>query len=105
MSYNRSEAYSLQDIYNKLNKCNCTYCGGKDFVEIAAEKDYKIKLHFLEQMENELKKMNDIIDENEKKCYYINRIEEAISNFESLKNDGLIKKTDINDILSTLKRI
>lgn len=105
MSYNRSEAYSLQDIYNKLNKCDCTYCSGKDFVEIAAEKDYKIKLHFLEQMENELKKINDIIDENEKKCYSINRIEEAISNYESLKNDGLIKKTDINDILSILIRI
>lgn len=56
-------------------------------------------------MENELKKINDIIDENEKKCYYINRIEEAISNYESLKNDGLIKKTDINDILSILIRI
>lgn len=49
--------------------------------------------------------MNDIVDENEKKCYYVNRIEEAISNFESLKNNGLIKKLDINDILSILKRI
>ena len=105
MSYYRSDAYSLQDIYNELNKCDCSYCDGRDFVEIAAEKDYKIKLHFLEQMEKELKKLNDIIDENEKKCYYVNRIEEAISNFESLKNSGLIKKSDINDILSILKRI
>jgi len=105
MSYYRSDAYSLQDIYNELNKCDCSYCDGRDFVEIAAEKDYKIKLHFLEQMEKELKKLNDIIDENEKKCYYVNRIEEAISNFESLRNSGLIKKSDINDILSILKRI
>ena len=56
-------------------------------------------------MEKELKKLNDIVDENEKKCYYDNRIEEAINNFENLKNSGLIKKSDINDILSILKRI
>lgn len=105
MSYYRADAYSLRDIYNELNKCDCSYCGGRDFVEIAAEKDYKIKLHFLEQMKKEFKNLNDIIDENEKKCYYINRIEEAINNFESLKNNGLIKKSDINDILSILKRI
>lgn len=105
MSFYRSDAYSLQDIYDKLNKCDCSYCDGRDFVEIAAEKDYKIKLHFLEQMEKELKKLNDIVDENEKKCYYVNRIEEAINNFENLKNSGLIKKSDINDILSILKRI
>ncbi len=105
MSYYRADAYSLRDIYNELNKCNCSYCEGRDFVEIAAEKDYKIKLHFLEQMKKEFKNLNDIVDENEKKCYYGNRIEEAISNFESLKNNGLIKKSDINDILSILKRI
>lgn len=105
MSYYRADAYSLRDIYNELNKCNCSYCDGRDFVEIAAEKDYKIKLHFLEQMKKEFKNLNDIVDENEKKCYYVNRIEEAINNFESLKNNGLIKKSDINDILSILKRI
>lgn len=105
MSYYRADAYSLWDIYNELNKCNCSYCDGRDFVEIAAEKDYKIKLHFLEQMKKEFKNLNDIVDENEKKCYYVNRIEEAINNFESLKNNGLIKKSDINDILSILKRI
>ena len=105
MAYNRAEAYSLQDIYNKFNKCDCSYCNGRDFVEIAAEKNYIIKLHFLEQMGKELKNLNDIIDENEKKCYYISRIEEAISNFENLKSNGLIKKTDINEILSILKRI
>ena len=105
MAYNRAEAYSLQDIYNKFNKCDCSYCNGRDFVEIAAEKNYIIKLHFLEQMGRELKNLNDIIDENEKKCYYISRIEEAISNFENLKSNGLIKKTDINEILSILKRI
>lgn len=105
MSYYRKDAYSLQDIYNELNKCDCSYCDGKDFVEIAAEKDYKIKLHFLEQMEKELKKLNDIVEENEKKCYYVNRIDEAINNFESLKKNGLIKKSDINDILSILKGI
>ena len=105
MSYYRADAYSLRDIYNELNKCNCSYCDGRDFVEIAAEKDYKIKLHFLEQMKKEFKNLNDIVDENEKKCYYVNRIEKAINNFESLKNNGLIKKSDINDILSILKRI
>lgn len=66
MAYNRAEAYSLQDIYNKFNKCDCSYCNGRDFVEIAAEKNYIIKLHFLEQMGKELKNLNDIIDENEK---------------------------------------
>ena len=30
---------------------------------------------------------------------------ESISNFENLKSNGLIKKTDINEILSILKRI
>lgn len=105
MSFNRAEAYSLEDIYNEFNKCNCEYCNSKRFVEIAAEKDLLIKLHFLKQMDNEVQKMNDIIDEDDKKQYYINRIKQAIQNFENLKNKGLIKKKDVNNLLDILKQI
>jgi len=105
MSYNRNEAYSLQEIYDKFNKCDCKYCQSREFVEIAAEKDLTIKLHFLEKIQNEVENLNMIIDEKEKKCYYISRIEEAMKNFELIKNEGLIRKNDVNNILSILKEI
>lgn len=105
MSYNRQEAYSLENIYNKFGKCNCEYCKGRNFVEIAAEKDLTIKLHFLYQIEKEVENLNKIIDKKEKECYYLNRIEKANNNFEQLKKLDLIKKSDTNDILSILKLI
>lgn len=105
MSYNRAEAYSLEDIYNEFNKCNCEYCNSKSFVEIAAEKDLLIKLHFLNQMEKEIQKMNSITNEDDKKQYFIGRIEEAIQNFNNIKDKRLIKKRDINYLLDILKQI
>ena len=105
MSYNRAEAYSLEDIYNEFNKCDCEYCNSRTFVEIAAEKDLIIKLHFLSKMENEVQNMNNIVNEEDKKQYYIDRIEEAIQNFTNIKNKGLIKKKDINNLLDILKQI
>lgn len=101
-TYARQEPYQLSPAYDYLDKCNCPYCKKRNFVDIAAEKNLTISLHFLHQMSNEIEKLNAIVDPQRKKEYYKSRIENAIKKFDELININGLKQTDQYELLKTI---
>lgn len=101
-TYSRSEAYQLSPAYNYLEKCNCPYCKGRNFTDIAAEKNQTISLHFLHCLCEEIEILNGIIDPDEKIAYYKSRIEIAINKFNDLIKSGGLKKNDQYDLLQII---
>lgn len=104
-TYARHEPYQLSTVYEYLNKCDCPYCKSRKFVDIAAERNLTISLHFLHQMSNEIEKLNAIIDPEKKLEYYKSRLEDAIKIFDKLVNIGGLKHTDQYDLLKTIYSI
>lgn len=100
-TYARKEPYQLSPAYDLLSKCDCPYCKNRDFIDIAAEKNLTISLHFLHQICNEVKNLNAIVDPIQKLEYYKNRLEEAIKAFEKLNSNGL-KQIDQYELLKVI---
>jgi len=71
----------LNTIFNKIGYCNCHYCNGKQYLDII--KAPNNKLHFLENMHMEIDKIKKI-NPKDRISYFIERINAAISNYESL---------------------
>lgn len=102
ISYARKEPYQLSSAYNILDKCSCPYCNGREFVDIAAEKDLTISLHFLYSMHKEIKMLNSIVDSEEKLKYYEQRIKTAIEIFQKLEIEKDFKQKDQYDLLKII---
>ena len=71
----------LKQIFDTIGYCNCYYCSGKTYIDII--KAPNNKLHFLENIHNEIDGIKSI-PQNERLPYFINRIDTAIANYKKL---------------------
>ena len=85
-SYPRKDTYSFTTMYEYFGKCSCKYCSDKEPVNIA-DGDINIQLHFLEEMKNEVEKLNSFIDENKKIEYYKDRLNKAVNAYKNIPKD------------------
>lgn len=77
----RKTPVKLKQIFDTIGYCNCHYCNKKEYVEVI--KSANNKLHYLETIHSEIKKIKEI-KEKERLPYYIKRINDAINNYKLL---------------------
>jgi len=83
IAIDRKRPIKLKQIFDTLGFCNCHYCTGKTYIDII--KSPNNKLHFLENLHKEVDYLKTI-SESKRLAYFINRINEAIANYEKLKS-------------------
>lgn len=87
ISIERKLPTRLNLITQTLGSCDCIYCKGKFAQDVIAAQNNK--LHFLHSIYSEIEYMKKLVD---KKSYFLQRIDEAISNYQKLQQ--VFKKED-----------
>lgn len=82
----------LNQISQVLGSCQCQYCKGKSAQDVIIAQNNK--LHFLHSIHSEVEKVKGTDD---KKSYFLRRIDEAIANYNKLKH--VFKKDDYKHLL------
>lgn len=93
IAINRKNPVKLKQIIDTLGYCNCNYCSGKSYIDII--KAPNNKLHFLENIHNEIETIKGI-DKKERIKYFLDRIENANINYNKLK--GIFKPSDFSHL-------
>ena len=89
----RQNPVKLRQIFDNIGYCSCHYCSGKTYIDII--KSPNNKLHFLENSHKEVDYLKTI-PVNERKTYFINRIDEALANYGKLK--GVFKSSEYSHL-------
>jgi serine/threonine-protein kinase len=89
IAISRKTPVKLKQIFDTLGYCNCIYCSGKTYVDII--KAPNNKLHFLENIHNEIDVLKGI-EQQERIKYFLKRIDEATNNYKKLT--GIFKPSD-----------
>ena len=79
----RKNPVKLKQIIDTIGYCKCSYCKGKQYIDII--KAPNNKLHFLENIHAEIARLQEI-PKGERLTYFIDRIDKGISNYELLSN-------------------
>jgi eukaryotic-like serine/threonine-protein kinase len=79
VSIEKKRPTRLNQISNILGSCQCRYCKGKTPEDVINAQNNK--LHYLLAVNNEVETIKNTTD---KRSYFLNRINQAISNYQKL---------------------
>lgn len=105
LTYPSKDTFAFEQIYNYFGGCNCRWCRNKTAIEIGTG-DKGAQLHHWEMMLEEVNQLNQY-DGEERLIYLRSRIDEALSNLDSIPRDIMNsqKNTDYYKLLKNLKKI
>ncbi|MBQ3512241.1 MAG: serine/threonine protein kinase [Lachnospiraceae bacterium] len=106
LSYPKKDTFAFEQIYNYFGGCSCKWCTGKDAITIGTG-DKGVQLHHWQMMSEEVEKINQIDNYDDKISYILSRIENALSNLDSIPKDIMSsqKNTDYYKLLKNLKKV
>lgn len=106
LSYPKKDVFEFEKLYNYFGGCDCRWCKGKKAIEIGSG-DKVIQLHHWQLMMEEIEKINNYDNSDDKIAYLKGRIDKAITNLDSIPKTLMQsqKNSDYYKLLRNIRKI